>query len=214
MVCGKVGSDICKGFKDAANSSFFPYLFVTFALNIPAFAFGLATTFSETCNSNWLVFNAFLCAMHMLVSVYTVYRIRAKRSKKGESKSFFAPAASQDEESYYASGQDGMNADSLPQKSQDGLPNSWKRIRAVMCYDMMMAVYYVLFLVWIVWQSNGARLILEAHPQDKECGRWIFLSVILGFLYMGLVIVAWTMSLCMLRYKKLSDMKNSLDDLA
>ena len=82
-------------------------------------------------------------------------------------------------------------------------PNSWERIRKVMCYDLAMAFYYILCLIWAIWQGLGMKKIMEDDVAG-ECNRWVLLSVICGFLYVVLGLVAWTGSLCLLRYNKLS----------
>lgn len=176
---------ICLSLRQTVSSSFFPYLFTTFALNIPPFAFGLASVFSEQCNSNWLIFNAFLSAMHMMVSVYTVHRIREDAPEEKEANHY-------------------VQADS--DSATRGAPNSWERIKLVMCYDMVMATYYILFIFWVIWQGIGIRHIFDEEV-DASCLRWVVYSVICGFLYMGLGALAWTGSLCFIRYYKLSEQK-------
>jgi len=207
-------NDIRTALRDAVTSSFFPYLSTTFLLNIPPFALGLATVISDECESNWLVFNGFLCFLHMAVATYIVYRIRALgSSRKGginggcddESKVYLAPV----DDCYQGMDVKGVNGSS--DGPAEGPPNSWDRVRAVMCYDMVMACYYILFLVWVIWESNGTRIILENHPQDQSCGNWMVLSVIFGFLFMGLVLVAWTASLCLLRFRRLSERRTNSD---
>lgn len=175
------------------KSPFFPYLFVTYILNLPPFAYGLASVFSVECNSDWLFFNAFLTAMHLIASVYTVHRIRE------ESKNDSRTEEISDETPYMQA----VDASTIQTPPIPGTPNSWERIRVVMCYDMSMAIYYVLCIVWAIWLVLGTKKIKDGEV-DESCGRWVKLSVVFGFLYMGLGVVAWIGSLCFLRYNKLS----------
>jgi len=214
-------------------SPFFPYLAVTYILNIPPVVFGMESVFSVVCSSKWLMVNTFLTTMHILTGTYMVFRIRVEDQTlvavekqvsevTGSSKVFLAPTTSADaavEPTDYVRAEDGdaaaanvasgdgddMKAERSPTiVTNRGSPSSWERIRYVMCYDMVMAIYYLLFVFWIIWQTIGTATILQ-NQQDEECGKYLILSVVCGFLYMGLVVVALICSICFLRYKKISE---------
>lgn len=196
---------------ELATSAFFPYLLVTFLLNIPPFAYGLASVFSAECGSSWLVFNAFLVAVHMGVSVYAVHRIR-QQVKKADTAA--AKVEEGESETPYVN-VDAAAATSIGKKKLSTAtsdPNSWDRIKVVMCYDFVMAVYYILCVVWMIWQGIGTRRMIDGEV-DNECGRWVVLSVVCGFLYIGLGVVSWVGSLCFLRYRSLQEGKGSQDVL-
>ena len=186
---------------DLVTSPFFPYLFVTFLLNIPPFAYGLASVFAPDCSSSWLVYNAFLSAIHMGVSVYGVMRIRAEVKKSSSRNN------KEETETPYVK-VEASGAFTLTTSE----PNSWDRIRVVMCYDMVMATYYILCVVWMIWQGIGTQRVIDGQV-DNACGRWVVLSVAFGFLYMGLGIMSWVGSLCFLRYNNINGRGSSDKDI-
>ena len=151
----------------------------------------------------------------MMIAVYTVYRIRKNnKSPKpvydddGIRVSAAGDDTSGSETPYVQAGVNTSNNNN-DAKQIGGAPDSWERIRIVMCYDMVMAIYYILCLVWAIWQGIGTTKIINGEF-EQVCGRWVLLSVVCGFLYMGLGVVAWTFSLCFLRYKKLNSQQSSL----
>ncbi|CAB9510382.1 expressed unknown protein [Seminavis robusta] len=203
-------SVVCAEFKDLATSAFFPYLFVTFALNMPPFAYGLVSFFSPDCRSQWLFFNTLLTAMHLGVSVYTVQLIReiprpqeslsidlTPMTKEGvDSSSLETPYVTVD---HPRGSSRTVRSD---QAFASTAPNSWDRIRLVLLYDRVLAVYYLLCVVWACWQVIGTRRVVDGTI-NKAGNRLVILSVVCGFLYMGLGILSWTCSLFLLRYYNL-----------
>jgi len=189
------------------KSSFFPYLLFTYVLNLPPFIYCIATIFSYNCNLNWLFFNSFLDAIHMMASVYSVHRIGAKKNQDDSSlDGVMVTAPAQDRgggETPYVQADKHKPTTTL----LGGAPNSWDRIRIVLCYDLVMAIYYLIVLVWVIWQCLGLREVILNNHQDKnhvieeDCRRWVLFSVVYGFLYMGLGVMAWIGSLGYLRYQ-------------
>jgi hypothetical protein len=179
---------VCNELVDLATSSFSPYLLVTFALNIPPFGYGLASLFPYTCNSRWLFFNTFLSAMHMAISIYAVQQIRG------------ATMAIEDEAetSYVKVDKNGNTSEPTTVST----PNSWARIRTLLCYDKVMNIYYVFCIVWVIWQVIGTHHLVGGKVH-QACNRWVLFSVVCGFLYVGLGLLALVCSLCYLRYHNL-----------
>lgn len=193
---------------ESMASAFFPYLFVTFALNIPPFAYGLASVFSAECNSRWLLNNSFLSAVHMVVSVYIVVRIREEETPTNG-------ASLAENDRVDANNENGVTPYvQAPTEMSTGLetslmypPNSWERIGEVVCRDLTMAFYYILCLVWLIWQVIGTSRLIHGDVA-KACSNWLSISVICGRLYIFLGLAAWTFSLCLVRYNKLKDEEN------
>ena len=136
----------------------------------------------------------------MGISVYSVYRIRGEVRQKNTT------LKSGDVETPYVK----------VEKSggtilTTGEPNSWDRIRIIYCYDLVMAIYYILCVVWVMWLGSGTNRVIEGDV-DSACGRWVVLSVVFGFLYMGIGVVSWVGSLCLLRYHTLQEGKTPSSD--
>lgn len=88
----------------------------------------------------------------------------------------------------------------------DGSPNSFLRLGHVLCFDYGVAVYIVVAIFWMIWQSVGfSRLVFGgAHGANEsadcqQVNQWAVHSIILGFCYMMMVCVAFACSLCCLR---------------
>lgn len=129
----------------------------------------------------------------MVTSVYTVHRIRAEGIAEPDEL----------DGSHYVD-VEASTASKLALVFRCGAPNSWERIKNVMCYDMVMAIYYILCIFWVIWQGIGTRHIFDEEV-DANCSKWVVYSIICGFLYMGMGALAWTASLCFLRYHKLCE---------
>jgi hypothetical protein len=89
-----------------------------------------------------------------------------------------------------------------PPTYQTGARNSMTRIKYVLCYDPVVAIYIVVFLVWVVWQSVGTTRSFKLGNNGYNCALvqdWTMVSIVCGYLYMGLVGIAFLCSLCCLR---------------
>ena len=186
---------------ESMASAFFPHIFVTFALNAPPLAYGLASAIAEECNSRWLLFNAFLAAIHMVTCVYVVVRIRGEEPPSTSS-------SLQIESGILGSTDNGFGITPYVQATtasrRTTSPNSWERISKVLFRDLTMACYYVLCLLWIIWQVIGTRRLLRDNTANA-CNNWLSISVLCGRLYLCLGPVAWIFSLCFVRYNKLKE---------
>jgi hypothetical protein len=179
----------CDAMSDVLRSPFFPYLAVTFALNVPAVVYairGLGGNCPELVS--WLFCNGLLGLIHMLASMYVVNKIRESSSTDNNS-------SQKDEEEgrYYTTFTD-------PKENEHGASNSCSRIKHVLCYDKTMAVYiFASIPYWVVWLSVG---IKRRQGAEGNCGDLIhFMNVAIscGYTYMSMVGMAFACSLCCLR---------------
>ena len=70
----------CESFGQVLKSPFFPYLALTFALNMPAVVYGIRSVASPCLSlSSWLMANALLGLVHMFAAYYIVNKIRESR---------------------------------------------------------------------------------------------------------------------------------------
>jgi hypothetical protein len=86
--------------------------------------------------------------------------------------------------------------------SADTRSNSMGRIKHVLCYDGGVAIYIVLGIVWIIWQSMGIGKLVTFD--SGSCGgaavsNILATSLVCGYLYMSLVGIGFVCSLCCLR---------------
>jgi hypothetical protein len=92
----------------------------------------------------------------------------------------------------------------ISESPDDGPSNSFHRLGHVLCYDPGAAIYFLIVVLWVIWQSVGVTVAISLVDIDdgEECDnirRWIVLSTMCGFLYMMLVFFAFGCSLLCLR---------------
>ena len=103
----------------------------------------------------------------------------------------------------YNAGQQQQQSGGAP--GDDGPANSFHRLSQVLCYDPGVALYFVVAVSWVVWQSVGVTVAISlsaAAGDDDQCDDikvWVFLSTVCGFLYMMLVFCAFGCSMLCLR---------------
>jgi hypothetical protein len=96
----------------------------------------------------------------------------------------------------------------IPSRDVQGSPDSCDRVKFVLCFDPVVALYLIAFVFWIVWLAFGMGRAWSydggggdenddpCHKADLE--RYTNLSVMCGFLYVFLVGIAFSISLCCL----------------
>lgn len=92
----------------------------------------------------------------------------------------------------------------ISESPDDGPSNSFHRLGHVLCYDPGAAVYFLIVVLWVIWQSVGVTVAISLVDKydGEECvniQRWIVRSTMCGFLYMMLVFFAFGCSLLCLR---------------
>jgi hypothetical protein len=98
----------------------------------------------------------------------------------------------------------------------DGPPSSFRRLGQVLCYDVGVAGYIVIALIWMLWQSFGLWVVISSAGTDyynnnndddsfdyvNLCGNvriWVVVSIVCGFAYMSVVFFSFSCSLLCLR---------------
>lgn len=180
----------CNTFGDLVTSPFFPYLALTFGLNIPGFYFGFVSIPSDCRElSSWLLANGILCLIHMVASMYIVNKIRATNSSLDD-KIVDSEAGVTNYSNFI-----------VPKENEQGAANSFSRIKHVLCYDTTMAVYIVIFIGWVVWLATGVAKRLGAD-EGGNCDsdiQGMNVAISCGYMYLSMVFVAFGCSLCCLR---------------
>jgi len=90
-------------------------------------------------------------------------------------------------------------------RSSGGAASSWNRTWRIMCYDVGVAIYIVVFLAWVCYQSVGLSRVVGGGYDGgggngcDNVGRWMTNSLILGWVFMMLVCTSFCCSLICLR---------------
>ena len=213
-------SSLCDTISNVCTSPFFPYLGVTFLLNIPAIIYGISPGIVNWCQSLsiWLIINAVLAAVHIIASVYIVTQIRKPLEQMAtattgmesgvpandmEGQHQAQPQASAPSTTPLTPQQriDNMrNIFNMPQQDQRGQADTWSRVKYVLCLDKVVAVYILLFLGWFIFLVVGVGSnTFNDDNCDRSLSRSVSLSITCGFLFLFSVGVAFYISLCCLQ---------------
>mmetsp|Transcript_9481 Transcript_9481/g.28285 ORF Transcript_9481/g.28285 Transcript_9481/m.28285 type:complete len:237 (-) Transcript_9481:223-933(-) len=203
--CGKLFGKGCDELGKLFCTPFFPYLAATFALNTPALVWAIqsALGYSNGCSLGllrWLIINGAFALSHMVGAMYIVSIIRAPASNPSAGTISATTGLRDAEEGGIPVAYATSNFQSLGgEQNVPGGANSFKRIKHVLCYDKGMAIYIVVFLSWVVWMAMGvSRRLFDADDCDELLG-YVSISLVVGYIWMGLVSLAFCCSLLCLR---------------
>lgn len=210
----------CDALCRALTSPFFPYLAVTCALNLPPSVWGIQSAI-QGCHVDWLTFNGIATAIHILAAFYIVQKIQAENWDDDEGSAVVVPTTGRDPEkgnqptTVYQKVTESKTVTSSGIRasmssfymrsttSSDGRANSLPRLIQVLCYDVGVAVYIIIFLAWMIWISIGASHMFGGVVDEWEgcasVGKWVRNSVILGWVYMMLVCCSFCCSMICIR---------------
>ena len=218
----------CEGMGRAITSPFFPYIAVTVALCAPPVVWGIRAA-SQACPATWLFVNAGLCAIHLGACLYIPHKVQEDLEQMPPQA--VQPQAAALPQAQVVTGtavedtttkkvEEGKATKATPATPAtplvEPLPfvqqfprdrnvsaaSSMRRLKHVMCYDAGVAIYILVFVFWMFWQTAGLKSAMSMNEEDESCdqvGQWVVWSMICGFLYMMMVCVAFACSLLCLR---------------
>eukprot|EP00547_Thalassionema_nitzschioides_P004612 CAMPEP_0194211284 /NCGR_PEP_ID=MMETSP0156-20130528/9902_1 /TAXON_ID=33649 /ORGANISM="Thalassionema nitzschioides, Strain L26-B" /LENGTH=236 /DNA_ID=CAMNT_0038938793 /DNA_START=65 /DNA_END=772 /DNA_ORIENTATION=- len=204
----------CQSIVDVVTSSFFPYIFVTAAFNVPVVilgAKGISGFGGENCKdeSFFMLLSGAFALMHIIACFYIIHRIREDREVETSNVATTTPVSVHDMES-------GKTKESTDYKNiatatatpvtttstviieDDAAPRySAGRIKDVLCYDKGVALYIVITVVWIFWQCQGLNVYFK-HDQENcaDVASGMLTSLFCGWFFASLVGIAFLCSLC------------------
>jgi len=180
--CG-IGCDL---FGDVITSPFFLYIAVAMGCNLPpiVWAFKSNTQYggfggNYDCNERlrWLLVDSALCAINILAAFYVARRVQERGNH----------------ESIIASG------GTIYTQHEEGKAGSIARITHLICYDKGFALYLLILIGFVIWQSVGLNEIFAFG--DDACGfrQYVVNSIILGYVFLSLATVSFVCSVCCLK---------------
>ena len=203
--------------QDLICSPFVPYLTTTLALNIAPALYGLRSYISCE-DALWLTINGFLAAAHIIGAIYIVYKIQTDEEPQVATAYAYAEdgevgnnkVGDQKTETKYNSealrnifSVSATRATHLDEDGGASAAGSMKRMGHVMCHDVGVALYMLLFAFWCFWQLFGVSSLAKVNDEENDgscdAGAWIITSLVCGFLYTGLVFCAFGCSVFCLR---------------
>mmetsp|Transcript_8127 Transcript_8127/g.18853 ORF Transcript_8127/g.18853 Transcript_8127/m.18853 type:complete len:255 (+) Transcript_8127:54-818(+) len=226
--CGITCGTFCDTVRKVCTSPFFPYLLVTYCLNLIPLGLGIKTVpwilglekneggageEAKNCRAGalWLVVNAILALVHLVASLYIVHKIQKEEQDvlieapvvqmtDAKPKADTTTAATASATPVVGMAEEGTVYHHMVTNTSNSTPSSsWGRLRHVLCFDKGVALYILVAIVWMVWQTMGlSRYIGLDGGCDDIRGR-ILSSVLCGWLYVSLVGIAFLCSLCCMR---------------
>lgn len=198
--CEELGQLFC--------TPFAPYLICTLALNTPAVVYALKSIDDFGCSfalSKWIVVNACFALAHMVASFYIATIIQAPAQAQAVAEAVPTITAKTGLNSAEATEEGRATIATNFKPIPDDMPggaNSYKRVTHVLCYDKGMAIYILIFLVWVVWMGMGVSRRLFSEDYAEDCGDlagYMSTSLACGYVYMSLVAISFCCSLVCLR---------------
>ena len=203
---------VCEGVSKALRSPFCVYLSVTIGLNIPPVIFAVEAfaIHDGGCNTAliWLVVNAILCAVNIAAAIYISSKIAYV---PGNESNTVAPAPrppASDVEA--ATGAQNKNKAAPKQEAakkntmwptlfeSNTRARSFSRVSDVLCHDPIVALYIVIGIGYIVWQTMGVARRNEAEDCGGGLDTLISDALMFGFLFISLGATSFGCSLCCL----------------
>jgi hypothetical protein len=180
-----------------------------------------------TDESSWMVAASVFAAIHMIASIYIIHKIREEKKEDfvhvnstATPSAPTAPAKTVQASVYggekeapqpavvatpvtQQSNNNNIEAGTMYEQmygTEEGDQMTWSRIKQVLCYDKMVAVYIVISIVWVIWQTMGVSTYFKHDGEDcGDVASRMLTSLFCGWFYMSLVGVAFLCSMCCMR---------------
>lgn len=189
----------CDGVTKAMKSPFCLYLTVALGLNIPPIIFaGQAFASNGGCSVaiNWLAVNTFLCVVNMAAAIYISGKIAHDPTDTADVNDIEAAAKNKSSEQSTVT-----KSKWWPLIEHNHREKTCSRVRDVLCYDTFVAVYIVIGVFYIIWQSMGVGRMNEAAACEGGLDGFMSSAILCGFLFMSFGATAFSCSVCCLRVK-------------
>ena len=101
------------------------------------------------------------------------------------------------------------NRDTGATAHEEGEANSWQRMKQVLCYDMVVAIYILGAIFWLVWQTVGISQVMQEVGDNEDMDdhedlcdsihSWSTMSIVCGYIFATLVCITFACSFLCLR---------------
>ena len=214
----------CDFVTDIFRNDFCFYVSVTMGLNIPPIVFTLMVFLGNLngdggCNndsgkSNWLLLNGILCIIHISASIYIsnsitkankpfqVSSINDQNGSLENNKDVEGGDVVSDE--YSKTNMDGTVTAQVYQHKDTPSEGSLARVKQVLCYDPIVAIYILLLIFFFIWQTRGLSNLMSGQDGNgnEECRKKMADSITFGFFFLAIGGIALFFSLFCVTSKK------------
>lgn len=197
---------------NVCRSPFCLYLTVALGLNIPPLIFTGKAFGYNGCESsqNWLNVNAFLCSINILAALYISTKISRGTDDDGDAPFIEAeegmgdanknnpnPTATPDKKkTFFESVVENAIKSKVDGAMTDSRSKNISRVKHTLCYDPWVALYIIIGIFFMVWQTMGMSKLGVCGEGDVDM--YLSHSLICGFMFISFGGTAFGCSLCCL----------------
>lgn len=197
------------------KSPFCLYLTVALGLNIPPIVYsgmtwgkggGYGGNEGCTSASNWLNLNALLCFVNIAVAIYLSAKITYEPEDNLAAP--FVEASVHNHETTKAAEEQPPTKDdrgSIVKKMMEGTldsnhtrSRSFDRVKDILCYDPVVALYIIVGIFYMVWQTMGVGRVNLAANCGGGLDEFVSKSLMCGFGFIWFGGMTFSISLCCL----------------
>lgn len=199
--CGIATGQLTK----VCSSPFCLYLTVATGLNLPPIIFaGQSLVFGAygnadcTSASNWLYLNALLCFINIAAALYISAKIAYEPEADGNAEAFVDIENKEDTKTEQSTKKKTL-VESVLERTLDSnhtRSKSMARVKDILCYDPIVAVYIIVGIFYMVWQTMGFGRSQLANDCGGGLDDYLSHSLICGFLFIMLGGMTFACSLC------------------
>ncbi|KAL7474713.1 hypothetical protein ACHAW6_000672 [Cyclotella cf. meneghiniana] len=208
--CGTVLSLPCKAcgiatdqLTNVCRSPFCLFLSVAIGLNLPPVIFtakssGGGYDYDEGCTSaaKWIYVNGALCIVHMMAALYMSNKISQEPGEVNDTP--FVKASVMDHETGNGQNPKKTLVKMVMENTMPTQSRSVARVKEILCYDPFVALYIIISIFFMAWQTVGVGRSSLAVDCGGGLDENITYSLICGFLFIFLGGSTFACSLCCL----------------
>jgi len=201
-VCGLASGQVTK----LCRSPFCLYLTVAVGLNLPPVVFtGMAWSGGrngdEGCisASNWMLLNSLLCVINMVAALYISAKITYEPEGDANAAPFVEASVFNNEAKTDATTpvkKTNIARAIMESTITDTQSRSISRVKEILCYDPLVALYIIIGVFYVVWQTMGAARSGDAEGCGDDFEDYLRNSIMCGFLFVSLGATTFACSLC------------------
>jgi hypothetical protein len=196
------------------KSPFSLFLFVATGLNLPPIIFtfmllGSDQSSSEACTSglHWLHLDGILCLINILAALYICLKITHESSSDSSGGApFILASVNEKGNTSYGTSPTNKKATSLVDQvmsktmETDTRAKSIGRVKDILCYDPIVAIYILIAIFFMIWWSMGISRGLAASDCPDGLGHFLNVALMCGgsFIWLGGMIFACNLC-CLVR---------------
>lgn len=201
--CGFATEELTK----VCRSPFCLYLSVALGLNLPPVVFTIKAWMSganggDGCASasNWLSINALLCLVNMMAALYISQKITYEPMEDPNAAPFMEASVMDHEKNAAAPQQKKTIVGAVMEKTLETntRSKSVSRVKEILCYDPIVAIYIIIGMGYMVWQAMGVGRRLDASGCGGDWGEYVGDSLMCGFMFIFMGGTTFAISLCCL----------------